>query len=63
MEADHVIVPRMTSETLGFPSRIEDDLVLQLAMLGGDSFEDAEERRLFYVTDMGEGFSHPARHH
>lgn len=49
-EADHVIVPKMTSETLGFPSRIEDDPVLQLAMPGGDSFEDAEERRLFYVA-------------
>lgn len=50
LEADHVIVPRMTSETLGFPSRIEDDPVLQLAMPGGDVFEDAEERRLFYVA-------------
>ncbi|QDZ26570.1 UvrD-helicase domain-containing protein [Noviherbaspirillum sp. UKPF54] len=50
LEADHVIVPRMTSETLGFPSHIEDDPVLQLAMPGGDSFEDAEERRLFYVA-------------
>lgn len=50
LEADHVIVPRMTVETLGFPSRIEDDPVLQLAMPSGDSFEDAEERRLFYVA-------------
>lgn len=40
----------LTSETLGFPSRIEDDPVLQLAMPGGDAFEDAEERRLFYVA-------------
>lgn len=50
LEADHVIIPRMTSETMGFPSRIEDDPVLQLAMPGGDSFDDAEERRLFYVA-------------
>jgi len=50
LEADHVILPRMTAETLGFPSRIADDPVLQLAMPGGDSFEDAEERRLFYVA-------------
>lgn len=50
LEADHIIVPRMTSETLGFPSRIEDDPVLQLAMPGGDSFEYAEERRLLYVA-------------
>ncbi|MBS0339629.1 MAG: topoisomerase DNA-binding C4 zinc finger domain-containing protein, partial [Proteobacteria bacterium] len=50
LEADHVIVPRMTSETLGFPSRVADDPVLQLAMPGGDSYEYAEERRLFYVA-------------
>ncbi|PXX51107.1 3'-5' exonuclease [Aquitalea magnusonii] len=50
LEADHVMVPRMTSETLGFPSRIEDGPVQQLAMPGGDTFEDAEELRLFYLT-------------
>jgi len=50
LEADHIIVPRVTDETLGFPSRIEDDPVLQLAMPGGDSYEYAEERRLFYVA-------------
>lgn len=48
-EADHVIIPRLTSETLGFPSRVEDDPVLQLAMPLGDSYSYAEERRLFYV--------------
>lgn len=50
LEADHVILPRITAETLGFPSRIEDDPVLQLAMPGGDGFEFSEERRLFYVA-------------
>lgn len=50
LEADHVIVPRVTAETLGFPSRVIDDPVLQLAMPGGDSHEFAEERRLFYVA-------------
>ena len=50
LEADHIILPRITSETLGFPSRIVDDPVLQLAMPGGDSHEFAEERRLFYVA-------------
>lgn len=49
LEADHIIIPKMTSETLGFPSRIEDDPVLQLAMPSGDSYAYAEERRLFYV--------------
>lgn len=50
LEADYVILPRVTSETLGFPSRVADDPVLQLAMPGGDSFEYSEERRLFYVA-------------
>ncbi len=50
LEADHVILPRMTAETLGFPSKIADDPVLQLAMPGSDSYENAEERRLFYVA-------------
>lgn len=50
LEADHVILPRITSETLGFPSRIEDDPILQLAMPDADPYEYAEERRLFYVA-------------
>lgn len=50
LEADHVILPRITAETLGFPSRVVDDPVLQLAMPGGDGFEFSEERRLFYVA-------------
>ena len=50
LEADHVIVPRVTAETLGFPSKIADDPVLHLAMPAGEAFEFAEERRLFYVA-------------
>ncbi len=50
LEADHVIVPRVTSETLGFPSGVVDDPVMQLAMPSGDNHEFAEERRLFYVA-------------
>jgi DNA helicase-4 len=50
LEGDHVILPRMTSETLGFPNRVIDDPILQLAMPGGDGFEFAEERRLLYVA-------------
>lgn len=50
LEADYVVLPRVTSETLGFPSRVADDRVLQLAMPSGDAFEYAEERRLFYVA-------------
>lgn len=50
LEADHVILPRVTGETMGFPSRVADDPVLRLAMPGGEGFEFAEERRLFYVA-------------
>jgi DNA helicase-4 len=49
-EADYVIVPRVTSERLGFPSQMVDDPVLQLAMPVGEGHEFAEERRLFYVA-------------
>lgn len=50
LEADHVILPRVTSETLGFPSKVADDPMLQLAMPSGDDYQFAEERRLFYVA-------------
>lgn len=50
LEADHVIVLGLTSETLGFPSRVEDDPVLQLALPEPELFSYAEERRLFYVA-------------
>lgn len=50
LEADYVILPRVTSEALGFPSGVADDPVLQLAMPSEDSYEYAEERRLFYVA-------------
>lgn len=50
LEADYVILPRVTSEILEFPSGVVDDPVLQLAMPDGDAFEHTEERRLFYVA-------------
>jgi DNA helicase-4 len=50
LEADHVILPRVTAETMGFPSRVADDPVMKIAMPGGDSYEFGEERRLFYVA-------------
>lgn len=50
LESDHVIVASMTSETLGFPSRIEDDPVLQLALPAPEPYAYAEERRLLYVA-------------
>jgi DNA helicase-4 len=50
LEADHVIVPGLTSDTLGFPNSVTDDPVLQLAMPEAEDYPNAEERRLFYVA-------------
>lgn len=50
LEADYVILPRVASGRYGFPSTMEDDPVLQLAMPEGEDFPLAEERRLFYVA-------------
>ena len=48
LEADHVIV--INCDNGAFPSDIEDDPMLELVLSGADSFEYAEERRLFYVA-------------
>ena len=50
LEADYIILPRMVRGAYSFPSTIQDDPVLQLAMPSGDTFPFAEERRLFYVA-------------
>lgn len=50
LEADHVIILRAVSDTLGFPSEIVDDPVLDLVLPQPENFEHAEERRLFYVA-------------
>lgn len=50
LEADYVVLPRLTKGAYGFPSGIEDDPILQLAMPQGDTHLHAEERRLFYVA-------------
>ena len=50
LEADYIVVPSMVAGTYGFPSAITDDPVLHLAMPAPDTYEHAEERRLFYVA-------------
>ncbi|WGG53381.1 UvrD-helicase domain-containing protein [Rugamonas sp. DEMB1] len=50
LEADYVILPRVVSGYYSFPSTIEDDPVLQLAMPSEDTYAFGEERRLFYVA-------------
>ena len=50
LEADYVFVVRMSAGRYSFPSTIEDDPILLLAMPDADGFLFAEERRLFYVA-------------
>lgn len=50
LEADYVVVVRMSSGNSSFPSTIEDDAILLLAMPEADELLFAEERRLFYVA-------------
>lgn len=47
---DNVIVINGKNETYGFPSKIENDPVLNYVIKRDDSIEAAEERRLFYVA-------------
>lgn len=47
---DNVIVINGKNETYGFPSKIEDDVVLNYVTEKDDSIDSAEERRLFYVA-------------
>ena len=49
-EADHVIVLDASSGRMGFPSEIEDDPLLDLVLPEAETFDHAEERRLFYVA-------------
>jgi DNA helicase-4 len=50
LEADHVIILRAASDTMGFPSEIADDPLLDLVLPKPENFDHAEERRLFYVA-------------
>lgn len=50
LEADYVVLPRVAHGSYGFPSTMEDDPVLRLAMPKAEEHPFAEERRLFYVA-------------
>lgn len=50
LEADYVVVLNLIQGPRGFPSQIQDDPALQLAMPEPEPFRFAEERRLFYVA-------------
>lgn len=49
LEADYVIVLGMNSGSFSFPSQIEDDPLLDMVMPARETYQNAEERRLFYV--------------
>jgi DNA helicase-4 len=49
-EGDYTILLDVSEGDYGIPSRIEDDELLHLVMPQSESFEYAEERRLFYVA-------------
>lgn len=50
LEADYVVVVNVEFGRYGFPSEMEDDPILNLAMSGLETYEHAEERRLLYVA-------------
>ncbi len=50
LEADHVVILRVNSGRMGFPSEIADDPLLNLVLPEPEEFDHAEERRLFYVA-------------
>lgn len=50
LEADYVIVLGLSNDRHGFPSRIENDPVLDLVLPVKDRYPFEEERRLYYVA-------------
>ncbi|PTB87914.1 hypothetical protein C9925_01060 [cyanobacterium G8-9] len=50
LEADITIIPGVYSGRLGFPSSMQGDPLLDLALAKEEKFDYAEERRLFYVA-------------
>ena len=50
LEADYVIVADVNKGKYGFPCEITDDPVLDLVLSHAEQYENAEERRLFYVA-------------
>jgi len=50
MTVDYAIVVDVVAGRYGFPTEIADDPLLSLVLHEGDSFDNSEERRLFYVA-------------
>lgn len=50
LSAENVIIINAKDNTYGFPSKVEDDPILKLVVSYDDTYNYAEERRLFYVA-------------
>jgi DNA helicase-4 len=50
MTCDYAILLDLDAGVLGFPSEMADDPMLNYLLQEGDDFENAEERRVFYVA-------------
>lgn len=50
LSAENVIIINAKDETYGFPSKVDNDPVLNLVVTNDSSYNYAEERRLFYVA-------------
>ncbi|RZM17820.1 MAG: hypothetical protein EOO88_42330, partial [Pedobacter sp.] len=50
LTCDYVILMDVDSGQFGFPSEVADDPILNYLLHEGDSYENAEERRVFYVA-------------
>ena len=50
LEADYVVIINADDSRLGFPNKMEDDVLLNMVLSSKSNFEYAEERRLWYVA-------------
>lgn len=50
LQADYVFIINNKKSRMGFPSKVQDNAVLDLLLEGNDNYLFAEERRLFYVA-------------
>ena len=50
LQADYVFIINNKDKGMGFPSKIQDDPIVDMLLQGKESYPYAEERRLFYVA-------------
>lgn len=50
LQADYIFIINNKNAKMGFPSKIQDDAILELLLEHRESYPFAEERRLFYVA-------------